>query len=389
MLRNLYRKRYLQIRNGIILCQARIRGMLARKRAEVLRRERAATLIQANWRGYAARSKYSATRNQVIRLQSFARGFLVRRNYRSVREERAAVTIQRIWRGSKDRRRYLRVRSQVILAQGCVRRHAARKELKTLREEAKSVSHLKEVSYKLEFKVVELTQSLTKRNQEYKALVSQVSVLESQLASWQERHSTLEERAAGLEMEAGKANDAIARTFSLEQELKTLQGRYDDTQKNLDNMEKEAASLKDTLTKRSAELEHALSERESSEQVRGSLNQEIQSLRLEVERLSEHGPSLSPVLNGQKTPATANGKTNGLLAVSSGKSNRTPRRRSYVDTGDSSGDELKVGSVAFNPRPVSMAFSTVTFQKNWMGSPTTGEIPSLSPENIDSEVLSD
>jgi len=383
----MYRKRYLLIRNGIIACQAQTRGVLARKRADEARKERAAILIQSSWRGFSTRSKYLATRNQIIRLQSAARGFLVRRSYRSVREERAAVTIQKTWRGSLDRRRFLSTRNKVILAQCCIRRHSARNQLKVLREEARSISHIKEVSYKLENKVIELTQNLTKRTQENKALLSQLAVLDSQLSSWQVRHSTLEARAAEYEKDAVKANDAIARTINLETDLKTLQSRYDDTQRNLDNMEKEAAALKQTLMKRSAELEDALTAQDSAKQTHGSLNQEIQSLKLEVERLSQNGPITSPLLNGQKTPV--NGKMNGLLRnVSSGKRlNRTPRRRSFVDGAETLGGDLAIGSVAYNPRPVSMAFSPAALQKNWMGSPANGfDMPLPPSDNIDSEV---
>lgn len=386
MLRNLYRKRYLLIRNGVIACQAQIRGVLARKRADAAKKERAATRIQARWRGYSTRSKYLATRNQIIRVQSVARGFLVRRNYRSIRQERAAINIQRTWRGSLDRRRFLSTRAKVVLAQCCIRRHLARNELKQLREEARSISHIKEVSYKLENKVIELTQNLSKRTQENKSLLSQLSILESQLMSWQERHSTLEQRAAGFEKDAIKANDAIARTITLEQDLKALQNRYDDTQRNLDNLEKEAATLKQTLMKRSAELEDARNAQDSAEQIRGSLNQEIQSLKLEVERLSQNGSIVSPSTNGQKTPV--NGKLNGILSVSTGKrSNRTPRRRSYVDGLDPVGEDLRVGSVAYDPRPASMAFSPAALQKNWMSSPTNGsDMSTPAHGNIDSEV---
>jgi len=382
----MYRKRYLLIRNGIIACQAQIRGVLARKRADAARKERAATIIQASWRGFSTRSKYLATRNQIIRLQSAARGFLVRRNYRSVREGRAALTIQKTWRGSLDRRRFLSIRAKVILAQCCIRRHSARNQLKALREEARSISHIKEVSYKLENKVIELTQNLTKRTQENKALLSQLALLESQLSSWQERHSTLESRAADLEKDAIKANDAISRTITLETELKTLQSRYDDTQRNLDNMEKEASALKQTLLKRSAELEDALSARDSAKQVHGSLNQEIQSLKLEVERLSQYGPT-SPLVNGQKTPV--NGKMNGLLRnISTGRrSNRTPRRRSFIDGAETLGEDFAIGSVAYNPRPASMAFSPAALQKSWMNSPANGfDMPLPPSDNIDSEV---
>jgi myosin-5 len=387
MLRNLYRKRYLMIRNGVIACQAQIRGTLARKRAEAIRRERAAIQIQSSWRRHSARSKFLATRKQVIKIQSQARGYLVRRTYRSVRQERAATTIQRTWRGSVDRRRFLAIRGKVVLAQCCIRRRLARNELKSLREEARSISHIKEVSYKLENKVIELTQNLTKRTQENKSLLSQLSLLESQVAEWQERHSTLETRSLAFEKDAVKANDAIARTVALESELKTLQVRYDETQATLDKMEKEGAELRQTLTKRSAELETALSTQGSVEQIRGSLNQEIQTLKLEVERLSQHGPPLSPMSNGQKTPV--NGKLNGLLTVSSGKrNNRTPRRRSYIDAGlDSITDDMRVGSMAYNPRPASMAFSPAALQKNWMTSPGNGvDVAIPVTDNIDSEV---
>ena len=385
MLRNLYRKRYLLIRNGVIACQAQIRGTLARKRAEAARRERAAIIIQSSWRGYSTRSRYLATRNQIIRLQSIARGFLVRRNYRSVRQERAALLIQRNWRGSVERRKFLSIRAKVILAQCCIRRRLARNQLKKLREEARSISHIKEVSYKLENKVIELTQNLTKRTQENKSLLSQLSVLESQLMSWQERHSTLEQRAAGLEKEAIKANDAVARTITLETELKTLQNRYNDTQRNLDNLEKEAANMKQTLLKQSAELEEAWDKESSAKQLHGSLNQKIQSLKLEVERLSQNGPPISPMANGQKNPV--NGKVNGILSVSTGKrSNRSPQRRSYVGGGEIS-DDLRLGSLAYNPRPASMAFSSAALQKNWMGnSPKRGEMGMPPFDNIDSEV---
>jgi myosin-5 len=383
LLRNMYRKRYLLIRNGMIKCQAHIRGVLARKRAEKLRQERAAILIQSQWRGFAARSKYWATRKQIIHLQSCARGFLIRRNYRSIREERAATTIQSVWRGSVDRRKYLRTRDKVVLAQCCIRRYLARKQLKGLRDEARSISHIKEVSYRLENKVIELTQNLNKRTQENKNLLGQLALMESQLLSWQERHSTLEERASGLEQDAVKANDAIARTIILEDELKSLQNRYDDTQRNLDQMEKEAAALRETLVKRSAELENAHG---SAEQIRGSLNSEIQSLRLEVEKLSQGGPPISPIVNGVKTPV--NGKPNGLLSVATGKrSNRTPKRRSFIDGGDGFGDDMRIGSMAYNPRPASMAFSPAALQKGWMPSPN-GDMPMPASENIDSEVRS-
>jgi myosin-5 len=169
-----------------------------------------------------------------------------------VREEKSAIVIQKTWRGSVERRKFLAIRAKVILAQCCIRRRLARNELRGLREEARSISHIKEVSYMLENKVIELTQNLNKRTQENKSLINQLSILESQVASWREKHSTLQDKAAALEKDAIKANDAIAKTLVLEQELGTLQTRYEETQRNLDKMETEGATLKETLLKRAA-----------------------------------------------------------------------------------------------------------------------------------------
>jgi hypothetical protein len=47
---------------------------------------------------------------------------------------------------------------------------------------------------------------------------------------------------------------------------------------------------------------------------------------------------------------------------------------------------MRIGSVAYNPRPVSMAISPATLQKNWMGSPNGIDIAMPIYDNIDSEV---
>jgi hypothetical protein len=77
-----------------------------------------------------------------------------------------------------------------------------------------------------------------------------------------------------------------------------------------------------------------------------------------------------------------------MLSVSTGKrSNHTPQRRSYVDGVDLVGDDFRVGSVAYNPRPASMAFTSAALQKNWMPNLTNGVDTFMPPfANIDSEV---
>lgn len=88
---------------------------------------------------------------------------------------------------------------KIIFLQSCVRRRAARKELLILRTDAKSADHFKEVSYKLENKVVELTQTVTALKQEKKELILRVSHLETQIKSWSDRHEKMEHTSRAME----------------------------------------------------------------------------------------------------------------------------------------------------------------------------------------------
>jgi myosin-5 len=58
----------------------------------------------------------------------------------------------------------------VIFMQSCIRRRLARRELVKLRTEARSANHYKEVSYKLENKVIALTQDLQTQRKANEAL---------------------------------------------------------------------------------------------------------------------------------------------------------------------------------------------------------------------------
>ena len=90
--------------------------------------------------------------------------------------------------------------------QSCIRRRYARQELKALRAEARSASKFKEISYKLENKVVELTQVLQARTNEKKDLSSRLVELERQLQTWMNRHEEMDSRAKQLHNEIQTAH---------------------------------------------------------------------------------------------------------------------------------------------------------------------------------------
>ncbi|CAJ1395531.1 unnamed protein product [Effrenium voratum] len=78
---NLARNVYRRIRRVILLCQARRRAVLAARRLHQLRRQRAATKIQAQWRRRRAMKELESARGAAIRIQALARCWLCRRHF--------------------------------------------------------------------------------------------------------------------------------------------------------------------------------------------------------------------------------------------------------------------------------------------------------------------
>src|SRR4051812_33209569 len=100
--------------------------------------------------------------------------------------------------------------------QCCRRRRMARAELKKLKVEARSISHFKEVSFKLENKLVDLTRQLQQREQEKAALAEKISSHEQQARVWREKFEKSEQK--GKEV----ADNLVARANGLIKDLDTL-----------------------------------------------------------------------------------------------------------------------------------------------------------------------
>lgn len=101
------------------------------------------------------------------------------------------------------------------------------RELVSLKIEAKSATKLKEISYQLENKVVELTQALQKRLSENKDLVSRVAALERETAVLNQRNNELligrqelEQRLSIALAESGNYKSLVAQKEQVESELR-------------------------------------------------------------------------------------------------------------------------------------------------------------------------
>ncbi|KAF9107889.1 Myosin type-2 heavy chain 1 [Mortierella sp. AM989] len=255
MRRFLCRKRYQAARRAAIKLQCFARKVHAQKAARVLREEHSATMLQTFVRGYIERKKYIKTRNHVLRIQCAIRAKQARIAFQKLRETNGATKIQQIWRGLQVRRQYQKELKSIILIQSCIRRSRAKKELAGLKAEARSVNHLKEISYRLEGKVVELTRALDLAHQQNKQFDSQVASLEVQVRSWKERYES-SQLSKSKEIAHAAENPTVpkAEFENLKAANAELQSKYDESIEKVGTLDQEIAKLTDSLAKTKEEI---------------------------------------------------------------------------------------------------------------------------------------
>ncbi|EAW12465.1 type V myosin [Aspergillus clavatus NRRL 1] len=371
-----YRRRYLEARTSILTTQALVRGFLARRQAAEIRQIKAATTIQRVWRGQRERKLYNRIRSNFILFQSVAKGFLCRQNIMDTIHGNAAKIIQRAFRSWRQIRAWRQYRRKVVIVQSLWRGKEARKQYRKLREEARD---LKQISYKLENKVVELTQYLESLKRENKSLNSQLENYETQLKSWRSRHNALESRSRELQAEANQAGITAARLAAMEEEMSKLQQSYAEAQTIIKRLQEEEKASRESIRSANMELERLKQLNSEAENDRASLRQQVAELEEQLELAKRSLPvngSNGDTQNGGPIQPPAGGLIN---LVSSKKSK--PKRRSAgaerIETDRFSG--------AYNPRPVSMAIPSSNIgRQNFSGHPFS---PGLDTVEVELENL--
>lgn len=338
-----YRKRYLEAIDTIKAFQAYARGLLARKHAEDARKTRSATDIQRVWRGTRERKRYVQFRNDLIHFEATAKGWLCRKMMLDKKVGDAARVIQRSWRQRTQLKSWRDYRRKIVIVQSLWRGKKARSSYKGLREEARD---LKQISYKLENKVVELTQSLGTVRNENRALKGQVANYENQLKSWRERHTALESRTRDLQTEANQAGMHAAKIEAMEADMQKLQTNYNESAQSMRRLQDEEKKLRESLRITSQELELSRQGKTASETEKLSLRAQLTDLQDQLEIAKRHVPVNGDAMNGG---AVTGGAVSGLINLVASKK---PKRRSAGP--EQINSERFSGS--FNPRPVSMAF---------------------------------
>ncbi|KIK45914.1 hypothetical protein CY34DRAFT_801074 [Suillus luteus UH-Slu-Lm8-n1] len=382
MRRRMAVKKYQELRRATITIQTWWRGILARRLVENIRRDFAARRLQTGIRRFIQRSNFLQTRRSTVLFQSRIRGAQARRLYREKKTSHAAILLQSLFRGVLYRRSYKTDIKRVIYLQSCVRRRLARKQLKALRAEARSVSKFKEISYRLENKVVELTQTLQTRTEEKKVLQAQLYELEKQIQQWTSKYEEADTKAKSFQTALSTAEAELSRRDELLLAKADVEKRLDEAITKAAEKEAMIQKLSDELIAQAEKLQfqekafaHAPSRSVEDGSVILTLKNEVSSLREQLNRANAYNaltrnarveapvsPTFAPALRMPDSGGLSNGTT--LVASSN---NRHQRRHSSAGVVQLSPAEIRTSvdelmldvkkNQALNHRAVSVAYN--------------------------------
>ncbi|CEG63412.1 Putative YOR326Wp-like protein (Fragment) [Rhizopus microsporus] len=329
MKRYIYHMRYVRMKELTIRIQCVARRKMASTKIQQLREEKAAITIQKNWKRYIARKQYLSKKVFVLKLQTACRTKLARRNFQSLRENHAAIQIQKLVRGWFARKKYKAQREFIIHFQSIIRRNIARKQLLGLRAEARSVSHFKEVSYALENKVVELTQTLRTVQHENKAMNDRAAQLEAQIRTWTDKYEKMERKAKNLEEELQKPTVPKETHDTLQSEFNSLHHEHRQALEKIKNQDRELNTVKSQLESEKTENEKLRKSLEEADERAKNVTDEA-----EVAELRSQIAALKAQLSQALNTSRRQGSSTALRAVSPapGMRNASPAPYLSVDS---------------------------------------------------------
>lgn len=139
--------------------------------------------------------------------------------------------------------------------QSCIRRRHARRQLRVLKTEARSATKFKEISYKLENKVVELTQNLQARTADKKELQGKLADLDRQLQTWITKHEEIDAKSKQLQTEIQTLHVPKSRFDELVEAKKTIDARLEESARRVAQQDEEIRSLTAELERQTQEMD--------------------------------------------------------------------------------------------------------------------------------------
>ncbi|KAI9618203.1 hypothetical protein H4Q26_012555 [Puccinia striiformis f. sp. tritici PST-130] len=255
-LRAFHQTRYRRIRTTIMGIQCLVRRKIAIQMKERAREERSVLMIQKAIRAYLGRQAFLKTRALLSDYSPVSiRGGKIRSTFGQEKTFVSASRLQALFRRILSKRKYEIEIRKVILIQSLQRKRMARRELMALKQEAKSVVHFKEVSYKLENKVVELTQTLQKRTQENKSLQSKLNELQTQLESWMSKYDEIDRQTKDLKTIVDKPTVDLPEFEALGEQKKEAESQLAESLRKIAEQDKHITKLTIEFEKQSKEME--------------------------------------------------------------------------------------------------------------------------------------
>lgn len=248
--------------------------------------------------------------------------------------------------------------------------------MKGLKQEARSISKFKEISYRLENKVVELTQTLQTRTAERKELQGKVDELEQQLRSWVTKYEDSDSRAKQLQADIQTSYVPLNKFEELLAAKAEVEQRMAAAAKKAQEQEDAISSLTADIEKKTKELEAKAKVTNGVAPVKedgatiASLKNELSALREQLNRSNAlnsltgrvyqpNSPTFAPNLKGHDKTTVAVPQL-GQVPISKRRQRRHSTAGVLADrdqTDPDSEDELMSSAKrSRDPRAVSMAY---------------------------------
>ncbi|EJS41628.1 myo2p [Saccharomyces arboricola H-6] len=281
-----YRNQYLQISQAIKNWQSKTKGFIIRHRINHEMKVGSAILLQTAYRGHAIRANVLSILSTIIDLQKKIRKELKQKQLKQEHEYNAAVTIQSKVRTFEPRSSFLHTKRDTVVVQSLIRRRAAQRKLKQLKSDAKSVNHLKEASYKLENKVIQLTQNLAAKVKENKEMTERIKKLQAQVEESVKLQETLEDMKKEhlVDIDNQKNKDMELQKV-IEDNLQSTEESLRGARSELEEMVKRHEELKEESKKQLDELDQTKKLLVEYQTLNGDLQNEVKSLKEEISRL--------------------------------------------------------------------------------------------------------
>lgn len=231
------------------------------------------------------------------------------------------------------RKQYRQQIKKVVLLQSLYRRRLARKQLVALKSEAKSASRYKEISYKLENKVVELTQNLQQRTGEKKALLERLGAAEAQIAQLTTKHADAEAKTRDLASQLDKPTvprtdyeKLLEERRELEAQIAAQKNKIAEQDAEIQRHLAELRSQADSAQEKQVAAESAVARNAEDMNTIASLRAELAALKEQMNRQN----ALQALTRNQRleAPASPTAQTHniGLRTVENGELQKTPRK---------------------------------------------------------------